>query len=243
VSSSPPAQSPPPETGRASPPPARRRAHREYGAALAAGALGAGIALLAAREPWAHARFPADNPLPGSTVALTGQDLSATVSALAIAGLACLAAVIATRRVLRRITGIVLAVFGAGTAVAAATSTGAAHVAAVAAGHSPVPYGSGVSAHPAGPRPEITMVAFPWWAVALTGGVLLVAAGLLTMWRGSRWPGMSSRYERPGGAPAVDSRDPATVWEALDRGTDPTAGAPAPVPGPGQGNSPGADRG
>jgi uncharacterized membrane protein (TIGR02234 family) len=241
VSPTSPAPSPPPETGETSPRPARRPASREFGAALAAGALGAGIALLAARQPWAHARFPAENPLPGSTVALTGQDLTAAVSALAIAGLACLAAVIATRRVLRRISGMLLAVFGAGIAVAAATSTGAAHVAAVAADHP----GSGVSAHPAtgGPRPDITMVAFPWWVAALFGGVLLVAAGALTVWRGTRWPGMSSRYERPGGAPPVVSGDPATVWEALDRGTDPTTEAPAPVAGPGHGNPNGADRG
>lgn len=239
--SNPPAPSPPPETGGPAARTARRDA-REFGAVLAGGALGAGIALLGARQPWAHARFPADNPLPASTVALTGQDLTAAVSALAIAGLACLAAVIATRRVFRRITGILLCAFGAGIAVAAATSTGAAHVAGVAAGHSPVPYGAGVSGHPAGPRPEITMVAFPWWAVALTGGVLLVAAGVLTVWRGTRWPGMSSRYERPGGSPGAVSRDPATVWEALDRGTDPTAGEPAPVAGRAAETAPARDR-
>jgi uncharacterized membrane protein (TIGR02234 family) len=224
-------QSGPPSRAAGPPGPqaAQRLAHREFGIALALGALGACVALLGTREAWAHSYFPAQNPIPGSTVAVTGQDLAPAVAALAIAGLACLAAVIATRRVFRRITGLLLAAFGAGIAVAAATSASGGHVAAAAAAHAPAPYG-GAAAHPgAGPRPEITMAAFPWWVVALAGGLLLVTAGVLTVCRGGRWPGMSSRYERPGGAVkgageagGATARDPATVWEALDRGTDPT---------------------
>jgi uncharacterized membrane protein (TIGR02234 family) len=219
---------PPQAAGQPEPQAARRPGHREFAAALALGVLGAGVALLGSREPWAHVRFPAQNPIPGSTAALTGQDLAPAASALAIAGLACLAAVIATRRLFRRITGLLLAGFGAGIAVVAVISSRGGHVAAAAAAHAPGPFGAGAAAHPAtaGPRPQITMVAFPWWAVALAGGLVLVGAGALTVWRGTRWPGMSSRYERPGGAPPVSgpvqSRDPATVWEALDRGTDPT---------------------
>lgn len=219
----------------ASPQAGPRASHREFGGALALGVLGAGVALLGTREPWAHAYFAAQNPLPGSAVSLTGQDLAPAVAALAIAGLACLAAVIATRGVLRRITGVLLAAFGAGVAAAAIMSAGGAHVAAVAAAHAPAPYGPWTAAHPAGgaPRPQLAMAAFPWWVVALAGGVLLVAAGAVTFWRGTRWPVMSSRYERPGGGPGggapgsggaagTADRDPAKVWEALDRGTDPT---------------------
>ena len=227
-----------------------RPAHREFGTALAVGALGAGVALLGTRESWARVYFPAQNPLPASAVSLNGQDLAPAVAALAIAGLACLAAVIATRGVLRRITGLLLAAFGAGTMAAAAVSARVGHIAAVAADHAPTPYGAGTSAQPAAglPRPQLAMAAFPWWVVALAGGLLLVAAGALTLWRGARWPGMSSRYERPGGASgpggargasgtggAPGARDPGTggpragadrdsaaVWEALDRGSDPT---------------------
>ena len=218
------ASSPPPAPGQQGQRAAGRPALREFGAVLAVGVLGAGLALLGAREPWAYALFPAQNPLPGSMAALTGQDLAPAASALAIAGLACLAAVIATRRAFRKITGLLLAAFGAGIAMAAVMSARSGHIAAVAAAHTPAPYGAGAAAHPAmaGPRPQITMAAFPWWAVTLAGGLLAVAAAALIVWRGTRWPGMSSRYERPGGAPPVPGRDPATVWEALDRGTDPT---------------------
>lgn len=217
------------------PPVAGRIAHREFGAALAAGVLGVGAALLATSEPWAHAYFPAQNPIPASAVTLTGQDLAPAVAALAIAGLACLAAVIATRRIFRRISGLLLAMIGAGAAASAATSARGGNVAAVAAAHAPAPYGSEATAHPAagGPRPEIMMAAFPWWGVVLAAGLLLVAAGAVIVWRGARWPGMSSRYERPGAVKAgaalgaaddagASVCDPAMVWEALDRGTDPT---------------------
>jgi uncharacterized membrane protein (TIGR02234 family) len=250
----PPASSPPapPLTGPPGQQAPRRPGRREFGLALALGTLGGGVALLGAREPWARADFPPQNPLPGSAVAITGQDLAPAVAALAIAGLACLAAVIATRGLLRRITGALLAAFGAGISVVAARSTQTGHVAAVAAAHSPTPFGAGTAARAAtaGVRPEIAMAAFPWWVIALAGGLLLVAAGVLTAGRGQRWPGMSSRYDSPAGTPGAaragapgspagsaagsavgspaaahisDPGDPAQAWEALDRGTDPTA--------------------
>jgi uncharacterized membrane protein (TIGR02234 family) len=246
----PPASSPPapPLTGPPGPQAARRPGRREFGIALVLGTLGGGVALLGAREPWARADFPPQNPLPGSSVAISGQDLAPAVAALAIAGLACLAAVIATRGPLRRIAGALLAAFGAGISVVAARSTETGHVAAVAAEHSPTPFGAGAAARPAtaGVRPEIAMTAFPWWVIALAGGLLLVAAGVLTAWRGQRWPGMSSRYDSPASTPGTgapgspagsaagtaagspeaahlsDPGDPAQAWEALDRGTDPT---------------------
>jgi uncharacterized membrane protein (TIGR02234 family) len=58
---------------------------------------------------------------------------------------------------------------------------------------------------------------------ALAGG-LICAAGIAVVMRGSRWPELGRRYERPatrtlaaGGAPS-----PRDAWDALDRGDDPT---------------------
>jgi uncharacterized membrane protein (TIGR02234 family) len=85
---------------------------------------------------------------------------------------------------------------------------------------------------------HVTATAWPWAAMA--GGLLLLLAGLLALRYGSRWPAMSSRYDRPprlrGGAPAasggpaagrkrapVDPDRPESLWQALDRGEDPTA--------------------
>jgi uncharacterized membrane protein (TIGR02234 family) len=81
----------------------------------------------------------------------------------------------------------------------------------------------------------VTHSAWPW--LAALGGVLVVAAGVLTVLRGAAWPGMSARYDAPAGkrsaagprraaaaasAPAGQPT-PADLWKALDRGEDPTA--------------------
>jgi hypothetical protein len=59
--------------------------------------------------------------------------------------------------------------------------------------------------------------AWPW--LALAGGVLLAAAGLLVTVRGRRWSSLGRRHEPPSARPVAE-RD---LWEALDRGEDPTA--------------------
>jgi LPXTG-motif cell wall-anchored protein len=60
------------------------------------------------------------------------------------------------------------------------------------------------------------------WPVATAlGGLLVAGAGGLTLARGRRWPGLGTRYDRPAGA----ARAPETgteLWDALDRGDDPT---------------------
>src|ERR1700685_3762497 len=65
--------------------------------------------------------------------AVTGQTLVPVTGALALAALAGLAAVLATRRTLRRIAGVVLAGFGVGIAVAVSAGISAAAVRAAAA--------------------------------------------------------------------------------------------------------------
>ena len=194
------------------PPPAPNLARRELSVALAVGAAGAGMVLLAAQQPWARASFaPPPPPLPTSSITVTGHALLPAANALGLAALACLAAVIATRGVVRRVVGILLALLGLLIAVPATMSVRPAHVAAAAAARSLATAGA----------PRLTMGLFPWWAAAAVGGLLIVAAGMLAAWRGTRWPGMSAKYDRPGGPPQATG-DPAVVWDALDSGADPT---------------------
>jgi uncharacterized membrane protein (TIGR02234 family) len=205
---------------------------REFVLVLLAGAVGAGLVVLAARQAWAHAIFTPPRPLPAQDIAVTGQQLVPLASALALAALACLAAVIATRSVLRRAVGVLLAVLGAAAAAAVLVSLRASAVLAAArASALSGPLGgsttsgspSGGTVHEivvAGPGRAI-MAGAPWRAVAIVGAVAIVLAGAATAWRGPRWPVMSARFERS--APARSrGTDSAGMWESLSRDVDPT---------------------
>jgi uncharacterized membrane protein (TIGR02234 family) len=90
-----------------------------------------------------------------------------------------------------------------------------------------------------GPRDNrlVVHVAHPWPVVALVAGVLGVAAGVLAVLRGRRWPGMGRRYERDTGAvppPRTDEDRAQAAWQALDRGEDPTGTADATGPATGR---------
>jgi uncharacterized membrane protein (TIGR02234 family) len=213
---------------------------REFVLVLLAGAAGAGLVVLASRQAWAHAVFTPPRPLPAQDIPVTGQALVPLASALALAALACLAAVIATRSVVRRAVGVLLAVLGAGTAVAVLASlhTSAVLAAARASSLSGPLGGSTTSGTPSGgsvheivisgPGRAI-MAGAPWRAAAVAGAVAIVLAGLATAWRGSRWPVMSARFQGGSGGMGPPGRGgsrgvapPDDMWESLSRDVDPT---------------------
>ena len=216
-------------------------ARREYLLTLLAGAVGAAIVLLAARQGWARVVTIEPRPLPTSRIAVRGQDLVPAAGALGLAALAGLAAVLATRRLARRVVGGLLVLFGASIVVSVSLPVTAAQVRSAAAGAtaqaSSVPGGSTIGS---GTTPgsggsgvggltlasHVEMAAFPWrWAV-LCGGLLVIAAGLMVAWRGARWPVMSSRYEQPASRNPATAGDPASLWESLSQGLDPTDSGP-----------------
>lgn len=65
------------------------------------------------------------------------------------------------------------------------------------------------------------LVTAAWWAVL--GGLATTAGGGWTAWRGSAWSRMSQRYERAGAVPPGPGGSTQALWDALDRGEDPTA--------------------
>ncbi len=206
---------------------------REFVLVLLAGAVGAGLVVLGVRQAWAPAIFTPPRPRPAQDIPVTGQQLVPLASALALAALACLAAVIATRSVARRAAGALLAVLGAGAAAAASAGVRSATVLAAArasalegplGGSTTSGASSGGAVHGivisgAG---RAVLAGTPWRAAAVAGAVLILLAGLATVWRGPRWPVMSSRFERPGGRPRPARADSATMWESLSRDVDPT---------------------
>ncbi|KAB2342745.1 TIGR02234 family membrane protein [Actinomadura rudentiformis] len=204
-------------------------AGRERGLTALLCAAGAGLVLLAAGRPWATVR--ARDAITPFVQELTGRDLGGAASALGWAGLAALAALFATRGRVRAGVGLLLVIFGAGIGYASVAAVRRSHVLTAAGDERALL--QGLSAHPA-------VETGPWWMVSVAGAVLLAAAGLITVVRGARWPGMSARYERqgpagrPAGAPeraagertAADDSLPVdqhSLWKSLDRGEDPTA--------------------
>jgi uncharacterized membrane protein (TIGR02234 family) len=183
---------------------------RELAVAAVLGAAGAATIAGFAGRTWATVteRAAGVEPLHQQ---LTGRSLSGVIGALGWAGLAGIAALLATRGWVRVAVGVLLTALGMIVAVAAPAAVRHAHVVSAAGERSNLArLGGEVGVHVTG-----------WWVASLAGGVLLAAAGLLTVVRGRRWPGMSARYDRPGAAPAAGD-DPASLWKALDRGDDPT---------------------
>ena len=216
--------------------PDRSQPRRELALLLLLGAAGAGLALLATRQGWARVETVAPRPLPASVTTETGQALVPAAGALALAALAGLAAVLATRRTLRRIAGVLVAGLGVGLAVAVSAGISAADVLAAAsasaqagpgaaAGSSvgsttagtPGPGGSPLSGFPG----HVVFVSFPWRGVAFAGALAVIAAGALATWRAEaaghvqpvrparpgRGPGAARPVPRPGASsPGPEAR-------------------------------------
>lgn len=220
-----------------------RAAKREYALALLAGAVGAALILLAVRQHWAQAVFAPPKPLTRQVIDVSGSDLVPLAGALALAALAGLAAVIATRGVLRRAAGVLLAIFGAGAGAAVTVAVTTAAVLSVAVGKVGSPGAAAISGAAgsttsgssgggalvvAGAAGRVVMTGTPWRAAVLLGALLILLAGLATALRGPRWPVMSTRYDAPGQAAGGAAgprraRDTASMWESLSNGADPTA--------------------
>jgi uncharacterized membrane protein (TIGR02234 family) len=179
-------------------------------AALAGCLLGATLMLVAAGRVWAHTAS-GSGLAAGLDQPLTGRSLAGAVPAVGLVALAGVVAVVAARGRLRSAVGALLAVAGGWVcwlAVRVATDpTGAVR----AAGSRAVRGTLG---------PAATATSWPW--VAMGGGVLVALAGLLVAVRGSVWPAMSARYDRQEPARRRDVPPELALWDALDRGDDPT---------------------
>jgi uncharacterized membrane protein (TIGR02234 family) len=171
-------------------------------------AAGGLIVLLASGRQWAHTTV--NNVAGGgaSKLSATGHVAAPSLPALAFALLALAAAILAAKRLMRRIVGVVI-VFIAATTVG--VSVAARGDVSSALEHREVGV-QGLAVHAS---------ANGWWVVAMIGGLLAVAAGVMTVLRADQWSAMGAKYDAPS-APAP-TKDPATVaWDALDRGEDPT---------------------
>ncbi|GGY52391.1 TIGR02234 family membrane protein [Streptomyces omiyaensis] len=189
---------------------------RSLALALLLGALGATVVLLSAGQIWAEGTAS----VAGGTVPVEadGGAVTGVPTALAIVGLAALVAVFAVRRTGRTLVAALLALSGAGAALAA--YLGASDSAALDA------EAARISGDTAAAVAGLTHTAWPY--VAAAGALLILVAGLFALRYGKTWPAMGGRYERSGApraprrAAAGDPERPEDLWKALDRGEDPT---------------------
>ncbi|MEN3273295.1 MAG: hypothetical protein V7636_2056 [Actinomycetota bacterium] len=168
------------------------------------------LVLIAAGRTWARGTF---TTVTGSVdrVSVTGHAVEPALPALGIALLVLAAGVIAARRWLRRLVGLVVVCVGAAVVALAAASRSDAAAAlkqrTFAVAHTTVP------AHTSG-----------WAVLSAVAGVVAVGCGALTVVIGSRWPALGARYDAAGarGATPHSTATSMSEWDALDRGEDPT---------------------
>jgi hypothetical protein len=167
-------------------------------------AAGAALVLLAAGRAWVVEIVARPAPLPDEQLVRRGGELVPWLPALGWLGLAGAGALLATSGRARRVVGMLLAL------AAVAVAAGAVR----AAGHGD---------------------SRPGWAAVVcgAGALALAAAGVLAVVKAGGWPSLGGRYERGGGRtgagpdrsrrPLGPDDPPETLWDALDRGHDPTA--------------------
>lgn len=211
------------------------KGRREYGLALLACAIGAGLLFLAASQHWVTLTVARDKPFPPLRRTISGSHAQPLLTGLAVVGLAGVVALLATKRIGRRIVGVVLlivAVLGVIWLVRDLHGMSAGRAQSLLTDAGPV---VGV---PAGAKVDVQLH-LAVVAVGLLGTTLLGVTGALAIVRGRIWPAMGGRYDRPSKkARQADSESPTdgtnppaergdmrqrSLWEALDRGEDPTA--------------------
>lgn len=163
---------------------------------------GAALVLLAAGRTWATGRLVPPPPLPPAVHAVHGADYLPALRGLGLLALAGVGGLLAARGRVRSAVGAVLAVAGGSIAVRCLLLLGAGSTGR--------------------PSPGAA-----WPIVAAAGGAAVLAAGGWVAVRGRTWSGLPARYERAAPADEAAAGGAPATWDALDRGEDPTAAAPA----------------
>jgi uncharacterized membrane protein (TIGR02234 family) len=172
---------------------------------------GAGLAIYGVTRTWSEI-VTARPGLSALRAVRTGADVAPWVIGLALVALAGAGALLAVRGTPRRVLGGLLVLTGLGVAAAAIAGR------------------AGLDTGSAGAGATI------WPVACVAGGLLIMLGGLSAARYGHEWPAMGARYERratpvradggradDGGRSDADQRvDTRAVWDALDRGDDPT---------------------
>ena len=203
---------------------------------IVASVIGSGLVLLSWSQTWFDLELTdAAAHGTGEAIAVPGSIASPALAALALAGLALVAALAIAGPGIRVVLGILEVVLGGCILLAASLSLGD----AIGAVSPAVTDATGVS----GTAPTAELVAavdataWPW--AALVGGALVVLAGVAVLVTGMRWPASARRYRGTRLEGADDGVDASVAeraasdraiddWDHLSRGDDPTDEADEP---------------
>jgi uncharacterized membrane protein (TIGR02234 family) len=185
--------------------------------AVLLGALGAGALLLCLGRVWLDVVSDPGLTITASRDPLTGGDLASGALACAYVGLASVAALVATRGWVRVVVGAVVVAAAAGALVDVLPLAFGDQLTQRAFEHIARCDETGCSSDR---LVDPSFSGWPWLAAG--GAVVLGLAGALTVVRGRSWKGLGSSYEVPAARPTETATDKG-VWDALDRGDDPTA--------------------
>ncbi|WP_168627296.1 Trp biosynthesis-associated membrane protein [Cryobacterium sp. BB307] len=179
---------------------------------LLAGVLLPALMLLAWTQPWFMVELGAVTAEP---VPAGGDVAGPALPALALAGLALVAAMAIAGTLFRVVLAAVQTAIGFGGVIVASAAI-ANPVGAVSRLVTDLTGVSGESSL----RELVTAISpTPWPWLAMVSAALLAALGILNLVTTRRWPGASRKYERS--APAT-ARGAASDWDALSEGNDPT---------------------
>ncbi|MBN6054105.1 Trp biosynthesis-associated membrane protein, partial [Nonomuraea sp. RK-328] len=179
-------------------------------------ALGCALVLFAATRAWITVRAGHPAGVPGGAAAEpaapTGGELAPVLTPLALAGLAGVVAALASKGFARRVVGALLTLCGLGAGLATWLAV---------AGDGPAGW---LREHDAlrGLGLFSWDVVAAWPVMSGLGAALMVAGGVIAAVRGPRWAGMSDRYERAPAEGRPEAAGDRALWDALDRGDDPT---------------------
>jgi len=163
----------------------------------------AGLAVFAASRTWETSTTLRPAPLPAIVTARTGADLVPILPALCLVAVAGAGALVATRGGLRVALGALLVLCGGGIVVSAGTAA--------------------LGGLGAGVTRDLSVLAFVLAALCVAAGVVITTVGVLAVRHRTSWPSLGARFERRGGTVRREAQDQ-RLWDAFDRGEDPTAG-------------------
>lgn len=206
-------------------------ARRQRLLAVVAVLAGAGLVVLAASRDWVTQQV---SGVPGVVrVTASGAQAAPAVGALAVVAGAVAVVLLIAGPLAARLAGVLAVLAGAGV-VAAVVAVLADPRGAAASAVSGATGRAGLQSGAASPS--------VWVWLALVGGVLVAAGGLLAVLRSGRWPVPGRRFETgtgrgrpraegPGAVAEGRPQDAVAAWDALSRGEDPTGRPAAPADG------------